>query len=236
MNKSEISNAYNELYSNEEIIFSDIPRRFPRNRNEALVNYSGSGKRVLEIGCGGGNVLYNIRNQFDEIYGVELSSVRANKLQTKFKRLDIKGTIVVENVENGLQFPDNFFDTIIWADVIEHVVDLWVVMTEIQRILAPKGKLVTCTPNVAELRHRLTLLFGRFPSTGGSNEGLNVRSNALFDEGHLHYFTFSCLENLYRKYDITPIKSVGYGNLGFFHNLYPPLLSGGVCIVGEKQK
>jgi SAM-dependent methyltransferase len=227
--------AYNSVYELEAIRFYDFKKRFPQNRNEALVWLANSGNKVLEIGCGGGNVLYNLRHNFLELYGLEMSSQRSYVIQQSAIENNLNLNIITGNIEQKLEFEDGFFDTIIWADVIEHVVDIWAAMKEISRLLAPGGTLITCTPNIAELRRRLTLLCGRFPSTSGKNQGLDVRENELFDGGHLHYFTFSSLANLYRMYDVKPEKFLGFGNLGCFHNIYPPLLSSAVCIIGIKQ-
>ena len=230
-----IAQSYDDVYINDNVAFFKIPKRFPQHRNEALIKLASSGKRVLEIGCGDGNVLYNLSHNFAELYGIEISQIRADKADKKVKKNNLDNVkIFAGNIENGLDFADEFFDVILWADVIEHVVDLFAAMAEIKRLLAPQGKLITCTPNIAELRRRLTLLFGKFPSTSGKNEGLLVRPGELFDGGHLHYFTFSSLAKLYKKYEIQPINYLGFGNLGILHNLYPPLLSGSVCITGVK--
>jgi SAM-dependent methyltransferase len=236
MKNKNLSRSYDAIYYAEIIKLFDFSSRFPQRRDEALYYLSRefNGKRVLEIGCGGGNALYNLRNHYTELYGVELSEKRCEHLQTAFSMANVTITILNENIESGLSLPNGYFDLIIWADVIEHVVDVWAAMEEIRRLLAANGKLVTLTPNIAEFRRRLTLLFGCFPSTSGTNEGLTVRENELFDGGHLHYFTFSSLSKLYLKYGIKPIKSFGFGNLGYLHNLYPPLLSGSVGIVGIK--
>lgn len=230
------STMYEDVYQDEILLLRDLPSRFPRNRWEALVYLAPEGRRVLEIGFGNGIVLYNLRDRFEEIYGVEFSRVRCSKLTTELHDKGVPADCVVGNVEEGLDFPDGFFDVILWADVIEHVVDLWKAMAEVCRLLAPGGTLVTTTPNIAEIRNRLKLLMGRFPSTSGRQEGLAVRPGELFDGGHLHYFTFSSLENLYLKYGILPESRLGIGRLGHLHNIYPPLLSGAVCLVGRKPR
>ncbi|MGC2424879.1 MAG: class I SAM-dependent methyltransferase [Nitrospirota bacterium] len=225
---------YDRVYLEEKIILVDFPARFPRHRNEALVRLCPAGKRVLEIGFGSGDVLYNLRGKFEELYGIEFSRVRCDKVQEAIEAKGIKCKCLTGNIENALDFPDGFFDVILWADVIEHVVDTWKAMEEIKRLLAPKGTLITTTPNVAELRRRTKLLAGIFPSTSGADEGLTVRDGELFDGGHVHYFTFSSLERLYLKYGMVPVEKIGFGRLGRIHNLYPQLLSGAICLVGRK--
>jgi SAM-dependent methyltransferase len=235
MSNDLLAASYDLVYADDQIKFVDFLTRFPQHRNEALVKLAGQGSRLLEIGCGDGNVLYNLRNQFSELHGVEISPIRANKLSETAKSRNLNLKVITGNIETGLEFPDGYFDVILWADVIEHVVDVWAAMAEIRRLLAPQGRLVTVTPNIAAWRYRLTLLGGRFPSTSGTNEGLQVRPGELFDGGHLHYFTFSSLQNLYRKYDIQPTQTLGFGKLGRLHNLQPKLLSGAVCVAGVKQ-
>ena len=228
--------SYNSIYDNEIIDLKDIRVNWPRNREEALIKWAGSGKRLLEIGFGPGRVLYNLRTRFEELYGIELSSRRAEKAQDAFQRAGVTNVqVIVGNIEDGLDFPDDYFDCIVWADVIEHIIDLWAAMEEIRRLLRKGGCLLTTTPNIAELRRRVKLLFGTFPSTSGSNEGIDVREGELFDGGHVHYFTFSMLEKLYRKYGIEPLYRYGFGRLGRLHNLWPSLLSSAICIKGVKK-
>ena len=46
-------------------------------------------------------------------------------------------------------------------------------------------------------------MFGEFPSTASQNEGLTTYEGGpvdLYDEGHLHYFTYSSLEKLLTTY------------------------------------
>ncbi len=232
-----LEKSYNSVYDNEIINLRSIRvDNWPRNREEALIKWAGSGKRLLEIGFGPGHVLYNLRNRFEELYGIELSSRRVEEAQGAFRRAGVSNVrIAVGNIENGLDFPEGHFDCILWADVIEHIIDLWAAMKETRRLLRKGGCLLTTTPNIAELRRRLKLLFGTFPSTSGANEGINVREGELFDGGHVHYFTFSMLEKLYRKYGIEPLYRYGFGRLGHLHNLWPSLLSSAICIKGVKK-
>lgn len=227
---------YEYVYKDEVINLMELPIRFPRHRLDALVKLCPTGRRALEIGFGSGTVLFNIRNKFEEIYGIEFSAVRCTNVEAALQAYGINIKCFQGNIESSLDFPDGYFDVILWADVIEHVVDVWKAMAEVSRLLAPGGKLITSTPNIAYFRNRLKLLVGTFPSTSGADEGLTVRPGELFDGGHLHYFTFSSLEAIYLKFGINPELRLGFGRLGKFHNIYPSLLSGAVCIIGSKNK
>lgn len=208
-------------------------RGWPRDRYEASVFWAPRGKRVLDVGCGNGVVLFNLKDRFGELYGLELSKARARGAR---KVLDGLNAQVIEgNIEEGTVFGDGFFDCVVCSDVIEHVVDVFAAFREISRIIKSGGCLVLNTPNFARIKGRLRLLLGRFPSTAFSGEGFNVRSEGeLLDGGHLHYFTFSMLERLCRRFGFTDVKKYGFGRFGRLHNIYPPLLSGSCQIVARK--
>ena len=100
------------------------------------------------------------------------------------------------------------------------------------RILKPKGTLVINTPNIAFLKKRLLLCLGRFPATSQPNEGTG--SDILYDGGHLHYFTFISLKIILQNAGFQMVRKIGYGQFGYFHRLWPALLSGGVQWVATK--
>jgi hypothetical protein len=100
------------------------------------------------------------------------------------------------------------------------------------RVLAPGGRLVINTPNIAFVKKRALLLLGRFPATSQPNEGLG--SDILFDGGHLHYFTFRSLSLLLERAGFHIERRVGYGAWGRVHDWHAPLLSGGVQLVARK--
>jgi SAM-dependent methyltransferase len=233
---SDLESHYTLAGLNEQISHITFEKRYPRTRNDALVYLAGSGERVLEIGCGTGNVLHNIRSSYKEVYGVEFSKSRAENLGNYIAKNKMAWKISAGNIEEGLPYESNFFDTILWADVIEHTVNVVAAMKEVVRLLKPGGRVITCTPNVAELRRRIKFIFGMFPATSEGEEGFaGVGENDLYDGGHLHYFTFGTLEKLYKLFDLQREQKLGFGRLGCFHNIYPELLSSGIALVGRKS-
>lgn len=96
-------------------------RGWPANRYEAVFYVAGKGSSVLDIGCGNGFLLYNLRDKFTNLYGLELSS----SMMAEAKRTlhDQQAEICSGNVEH-LPFKDEFFDCVVWIDVIEHIPDV----------------------------------------------------------------------------------------------------------------
>jgi len=76
--------------------------------------------------------------------------------------------------------PIGHFDVIVYADVLEHLVDPWTVLSRQRSLLRPGGLMVASIPNVRHIRVTLPLLLrGRWDYT---DEGLLSR-------GHVRFFT-----------------------------------------------
>lgn len=179
----------------------------PANRFDAAVSFcsrSFAGKRILEIGAGDGCIAAGLLQAglpFTHYRATEASSVR---LQTLRQRLDDpRFSISLFDVENHAEAISEKYDMIILVAVIEHLLDPISAMTSLREYLNPAGCVYVDTPNIAKLPRRLKLLCGRFPATASKDEGLltyDGRSVDLFDEGHLHYFTYRSLKTMLTTY------------------------------------
>ena len=203
---------------------------WPINRVEAILHSAGSGDTLLDVGCGNGLLLYQLRHRFKKLVGLEYSAHRLD--QAKLNLTDHDFTPVLGSAENMTELGSGSIDCVVSADTIEHVPDVYPAASELFRVLKPGGTLVINTPNIAFLKKRIILLIGRFPSTSQPNEGLG--SDILFDGGHLHYFTFRSLSLLLERAGFAIEKSIGFGKLGRVHNIYPSLMSGGVQLIARK--
>ncbi len=100
-------------------------------------------KVVLDIGCGpGGKAIYYTSLGAAFVYGVDILpqyEAEANQL-AKEKGLSQRFRFIVGDA-SCLDFADNFFDTIIMNDAMEHVSDPLGVLKECKRVLKPGGKL-----------------------------------------------------------------------------------------------
>ena len=65
-----------------------------------------------------------------------------------------RGVRVQQGSLTDAKFPDNHFDAVHSAHVIEHVYDPVAMLKECFRVLKPGGKLVILTPNTASFGHR----------------------------------------------------------------------------------
>jgi SAM-dependent methyltransferase len=147
------------------------------DENLALLRHSPSGGRVLDVGCGSGLLGERLREQGNTVWGIDLAEEVADAAT---KRLD---RFLLEDVSDGAAVADRIgeqrFDTIVFADVIEHLPDPIGTLRSYLRFLAPEGRVLVSVPNVAVWNVRLGLLFGRFEYT----------PTGTLDRTHLRFFT-----------------------------------------------
>jgi len=102
---------------------------------EIITTYLDS-ERVIDIGCGFGNVLYNAHAK--EKVAIDIS---LNQLQSVDDNI-----IRIRAYAENIPIVSNYFDTVICSDVYEHVLDTSKLVKEIVRLLKPKGSLLFATP------------------------------------------------------------------------------------------
>ncbi len=243
MTPDSLSSKYDEFCRHDPFRDSVRPTTvdgYPRDRYQALVYLARRGGRLLEIGCGRGEVLLALAPHFEAVVGTELSPERAEYTRRALSALP-NCDIVAAEIDALPAMFDTPFDCIIWADVIEHVVDVIGAMRTLAQLSHPGTQLVTVTPNVGFLPQRWNILRGRAPSThsGTPKEGFRTdpAQTLLLDGGHLHYFSFRQMEQLYRIAGFRPEKRLGFGSrLGRWSNLLPTLFSSSVCVSGTYER
>jgi 2-polyprenyl-3-methyl-5-hydroxy-6-metoxy-1,4-benzoquinol methylase len=101
--------------------------------------------RLLDVGCGNGTFLDQMRQLGWEVTGVEPDGEAVSVAVQKL------GLEVFHGSLEEAKFPEGHFDAITMNHVIEHVSDPIALLTECRRVLRPRGKLVVATPNIRSL-------------------------------------------------------------------------------------
>lgn len=149
---------------------------------------------VLDVGCGAGALGASIKNrQSAVVVGVERMAEQARRAAAV---LDAVHTGDVETLE--LPYAPRSFDCIIYADVLEHLVDPWTVLARHRPLLKPSGMLIASLPNIQFAGVIVGLLRGRW----------EYRDRGVMDRTHLRFFTGSSAQALIESagYQITTIK------------------------------
>lgn len=70
------------------------------------------------------------------------------------------------NLETGrLPWEDESVDVVVCNQVLEHLKNIWLPLTEMYRVLRPGGHAVLSVPNLASLHNRVLLALGRQPTS-----------------------------------------------------------------------
>jgi 2-polyprenyl-3-methyl-5-hydroxy-6-metoxy-1,4-benzoquinol methylase len=120
--------------------------------------------RWLDIGCGRGDLLRKVRDTWEpaELHGIDPIDWLDEDL-----RADVSFHAVAAEQADHLPVADR----VLLIEVIEHLEAPWSALRHAARLVAPGGRLVVSTPNLATLRHRLELaLRGRLTSFRPDNQ------------------------------------------------------------------
>jgi ubiquinone/menaquinone biosynthesis C-methylase UbiE len=105
------------------------------------------GERILDYGCGAGEVVIRVREIGLNISGVDAFYAGSNARKTVNEN-GLFGKAVFELSElGGIPFENGYFDLAVSNQVFEHAQNLDLVLTEIHRILKPGGQLLAPLPS-----------------------------------------------------------------------------------------
>lgn len=225
-----VKEFYEKVYKNEYNLAEKKSspnkklKKFSLDRDDLIVKNIPKGNKLLEIGCGEGDLLIRLKNKYRILYGIEIAKTRIDRANKKVKNKKIY--IKFGDANQKLQFKDNFFDSIIASDVLEHLFDPYHFMKECKRMLKQNGTLVVHTPNVAFFPNRFRLFFGKLPIT---SKGYG------WDGGHLHYFTKSSLKKMFEDEGFKVLKITHGGIFYKFRRWWGSLLCGDLMVFGIKK-
>lgn len=113
--------------------------------NFALTVAKGARITVLDYGCGAGEIVNLLRMHHVEAFGCDVFYEGGDYSKTISDTM--LGT-VIKRIEDGrIPFPDESFDLVINNQVMEHVIDLDLVLSEIKRVLKSDGKILNLFPD-----------------------------------------------------------------------------------------
>jgi 2-polyprenyl-3-methyl-5-hydroxy-6-metoxy-1,4-benzoquinol methylase len=107
------------------------------------------GERLLDVGCGNGEYLDNMRRAGWEVTGVEPDEESVRMGRSHF------GLEIHHGVLEDVCLPEGTFDVITMQHVVEHLSDPVQTLQSAYSLLRPGGRLVVVTPNVDSLARRL---------------------------------------------------------------------------------
>lgn len=180
-------------------------------RADIIAAIPGRGLKVLDIGCGEGATLIELKRSG---VAAEAVGVEANGRAIAANRRLLDAVIIGDIEAIDLPYDAGHFDVIIMADVLEHLIDPWSVLRKVRRYLRPAGVFIASLPNIREFSVvRSLLVHGDF----------RYADAGILDRTHLRFF---CRKNMVElvggAFEIVAIRRVpelARGEVAWFNRL-----------------
>ncbi len=161
-------------------------------RRRLLESELRAGDRVLDLGCGEGDfAAFALAAGAPQAVAADVAEAALRRAGAAHPELDLR--LVPE--DGPLPFGDGSFELVWASEVIEHVGDTGAWLSEVRRVLTPRGRLLVTTPSHGRLR----LLVG----------GIARYSDPLGD--HLHLYTARSLRDLLIGFGFDPVQITSAG-------------------------
>ncbi len=103
---------------------------------------------ILDVGCASGRQIFTIATKIHEGQGVDIAQSFIDKALAYKREHGVSNADFKVAVIETLPYPDAYFTKVVCGEVIEHVFDKDVALTELLRVLKPGGKLIISVPNL----------------------------------------------------------------------------------------
>ena len=123
------------------------PPEFERRRR-FLVSAVVAGQRGLDLGCGNGDFTAVLAQSGARAVGCDVARAAVERARARHPELDFR----LAPIDGALPFADNSFELAWASEVIEHVADTARWLSEVRRVLVPRGRLLITTPSHGRLR------------------------------------------------------------------------------------
>jgi 2-polyprenyl-3-methyl-5-hydroxy-6-metoxy-1,4-benzoquinol methylase len=149
-------------------------------------------KTILDIGCGTGKLISLLENKGKICWGIEPSITASNIAKKSLKN----GNVINSKIENAMALlPENYFDTILLLDVLEHLIEPLEVLSQLKCKLSNDGVIVSSIPNIRYFHSLMKLLI---------NKEFKYTDSGIMDRTHLRFFTYKSMKELFTDagYDV----------------------------------
>ena len=168
---------------------------------EVIKNWIDSGSKVLDLGCGNGEILNILSKELEAtVLGVEINQNDINQcIQSGLN-------VIQQNIDEGLDnFGDESFDMVIMSQTIQVLKQPKQALEEVTRI---GSRSIVTIPNFGYWSTRLSLLFsGKMPVTGSL-------PNNWYNTPNIHLCTIKDFEILCEQSEINILEKRFFNSNG----------------------
>jgi 2-polyprenyl-3-methyl-5-hydroxy-6-metoxy-1,4-benzoquinol methylase len=184
------------LKNGDSMISDDAPAEvyYSLIRSEILDKVPTKAVKILDVGCGHGNLGKALKDSRDlEYYGVEVSETAAKFLDQICDKYWI-GDLEKLNLEDLPKF-----DCLIAADILEHLSNPWNMLTNLVKKLDDDGVAIISIPNIRNLNIIAKLVI---------KGSWDYEESGILDRTHLRFFTRKSIVSLITSSNLE-IESIG---------------------------
>ena len=155
----------------------------------------GTAKKVLDVGCSSGNFAMEVkRRNGAEVWGVEPFESAAAEAREKLDK------VYASTFSEQLHLPEQYFDCIIFNDVLEHMPYPQEALAYAKRLLQTNGVIVASIPNIRYYKALKTIV---------NKADFPWEESFIFDKTHLRFFTKKSIERMFIQAGFTIQKLEG---------------------------
>jgi 2-polyprenyl-3-methyl-5-hydroxy-6-metoxy-1,4-benzoquinol methylase len=169
-----------------------------------VVQSLGAKGTVLDLGCGNGSLSHELSKIGFEVYGVDRSESGIRIAREAFSDVHFYLGDVEENL-SPVPFQAESFDVVVSTEVVEHLYRPRQLIQNAFRLLKPSGYLILSTPYHGWLKNVVLALSGK----------LDSHFTALWDGGHIKFWSRETMSGLLTEQRFTDIRFVGTGRVPY---------------------
>jgi len=183
--------------SNDTTQQKTVTGYFKNTRPEMLKFIPLDAKNILEVGCGEGSFIGQLKTADRTLWGIEINPEAA------LNATEVCDHVLVGDINELFEeLPKKQFDCIIFNDVLEHLYAPWDVVKLCKELLSDKGVIVSSIPNFRYISNLITeIVFEgefRYKPEGG-----------ILDDTHIRFFTSKSIQRLYLEQGFKIIQHEG---------------------------
>jgi 2-polyprenyl-3-methyl-5-hydroxy-6-metoxy-1,4-benzoquinol methylase len=152
-----------------------------------VIKWVDRGSDVLEVGCASGIQTRILKENLDcRVTGLEIDKSAAEDARPYCESLIIGN---IEEIDLSQALGQRRFDTILFVDVLEHLIDPNAAIKKVLPFLKEGGHLIASIPNIAHAAICWELAHGRF----------DYQKYGLLDNTHIRFFTKKNVTKLFEE-------------------------------------
>lgn len=173
---------------------------YSNKREEMLEFVPMNSKKILIVGCAKGEFGNEIiRRQKAEVWGIEPNTSSAMEAGKTFHK------VINDYFSSELNLPNNYFDCIVFNDVLEHMTDPWSALKMSKKLLNIKQNsvVIASIPNFRFIGNLFEILI---------KKDFKYKDAGILDKTHYRFFTNKSIVRLFTNEGFEITKIVGISN------------------------